>query len=99
VQVVPRRWLNTPESAVKCHASALSRFAGLSAIREAKEKGASHDYLRQVFIEFSRKTFKVDPVDVELERYLLVISRLACSSIRCRLKTSPPFLRNLTAAE
>lgn len=40
----------------------------LSAIREAKEKGASHDYLRQVFIEFSRKRFKVDPVDVELEK-------------------------------
>jgi hypothetical protein len=34
----------------------------LSHIREAKEKGASHDYLRQVFIEFSRKSFKVDPV-------------------------------------
>ena len=40
----------------------------LSTIREAKEKGASHDYLRQVFIEFSRKSFKVDPVDVELEK-------------------------------
>jgi methylase of polypeptide subunit release factors len=40
----------------------------LSHIREAKEKGASHDYLRQVFIEFSRKSFKVDPVDVELEK-------------------------------
>jgi len=40
----------------------------LSAIREAKEKGASHDFLRQVFIEFARKSFKVDPVDVELER-------------------------------
>ncbi len=40
----------------------------LSAIREAKDKGASHDYLRQVFIEFARKSFKVDPVDIELER-------------------------------
>jgi len=40
----------------------------LSAIREAKDKGASHDYVRQVFIEFARKSFKVDPVDVELER-------------------------------
>jgi len=40
----------------------------LSAIREAKSKGASHDYLRQVFIEFARKSFKVDPVDVDLER-------------------------------
>ena len=40
----------------------------LSAIREAKAKGASHDYLRQVFIEFARKSFKVDPTDVELEK-------------------------------
>jgi hypothetical protein len=40
----------------------------LSAIREAKNKGASHDYLRQVFIEFARKGFKVDPVDVDLEK-------------------------------
>ncbi len=28
----------------------------LSAIREASDKGASHDYLRQVFIEFARKS-------------------------------------------
>jgi SAM-dependent methyltransferase len=40
----------------------------LSSIREAKGKGASHDYLRQVFIEFARKSFRVDPSDVELER-------------------------------
>ncbi len=40
----------------------------LSAIREAKDKGASHDYLRQVFIEFARKSFRVDPTDVELEK-------------------------------
>ena len=40
----------------------------LSASREAKEKGASHDYLRQVFIEFTRKSFRVDPTDVELEK-------------------------------
>jgi len=40
----------------------------LSAIREARDKGASHDYLRQVFIEFARKSFRVDPVDIELEK-------------------------------
>jgi hypothetical protein len=40
----------------------------LSAIREAKGKGASHDYLRSVFIDFARKSFNVDPVDVELEK-------------------------------
>jgi methylase of polypeptide subunit release factors len=40
----------------------------LLAIREAKDKGASHDYLRQVFIEFVRKSFNVDPTDVELEK-------------------------------
>jgi methylase of polypeptide subunit release factors len=40
----------------------------LSTIRDAKARGASHDYLRQVFIEFARKSFKVDPVDVELEK-------------------------------
>ena len=40
----------------------------LSAIREAKDKGASHDYLRQVFIDFARKSFRVDPTDVELEK-------------------------------
>jgi hypothetical protein len=40
----------------------------LSAIREVKSKGASHDYLRQVFIEFARKGFRVDPIDVELEK-------------------------------
>jgi SAM-dependent methyltransferase len=40
----------------------------LSAIREAKARGASHDYLRQVFIDFARKTFKVEPVDVDLEK-------------------------------
>ena len=40
----------------------------LLAIREAKDKGASHDYLRQVFIEFARKSFNVDPTDVELEK-------------------------------
>jgi hypothetical protein len=40
----------------------------LSAIREAKNKGASHDYLRQVFIEFARKSFRVDTTDVELEK-------------------------------
>lgn len=40
----------------------------LSAIREARDKGASHDYLRQVFIEFARKSFRVNPTDVELEK-------------------------------
>jgi hypothetical protein len=40
----------------------------LSAIKEAKNKGASHDYLRSVFIDFARKSFNVDPVDVELEK-------------------------------
>ena len=40
----------------------------LSAIREAKDKGASHDYLRSVFIDFARKSFNVDPTDVELEK-------------------------------
>ena len=40
----------------------------LSAIREAKGKGASHDYLRSVFIDFAGKSFNVDPVDVELEK-------------------------------
>ena len=40
----------------------------LSAIREAKNRGASHDYLRSVFIDFARKSFNVDPTDVELEK-------------------------------
>ena len=40
----------------------------LSATREAKGRGASHDYLRQIFIEFARKSFGVDPIDVELEK-------------------------------
>jgi hypothetical protein len=40
----------------------------LSTIREAKEKGASHDYLRSVFIDFARKSFNVDPTDIELEK-------------------------------
>jgi hypothetical protein len=40
----------------------------LSATREAKGRGASHDHLRQIFIEFARKSFSVDPVDVELEK-------------------------------
>ncbi len=40
----------------------------LSKIREAKNKGASHDYLRSVFIDFARKSFNVDPGDVELEK-------------------------------
>lgn len=46
-----------------------THFEGyLSNIREARGKGASHDYLRQVFVEFARKSFGVDPIDVELER-------------------------------
>lgn len=40
----------------------------LSNIREAKGRGASHDHLRQIFIEFARKSFGVDPTDVELEK-------------------------------
>lgn len=40
----------------------------LPSVRDAREKGASHDYLRQVFVEFARKSFKVDPTDVELEK-------------------------------
>ena len=40
----------------------------LSAIREARSRGASHDYLRSVFIDFARKSFNVDPIDVELEK-------------------------------
>ncbi|MGA8848203.1 MAG: N-6 DNA methylase [Dehalococcoidia bacterium] len=40
----------------------------LSAIRRAKDEGASHDYLRSVFIDFARKSFHVDPIDVELEK-------------------------------
>ena len=40
----------------------------LARIREAKTKGASHDYLRSIFIDFARKSFNVDPVDVELEK-------------------------------
>jgi hypothetical protein len=40
----------------------------LSAIREARAKGSSHDYLRQVFIEFVRQSFQVDPTDIELEK-------------------------------
>lgn len=40
----------------------------VSAIREARSKGASHDYLRQVFIEFARKSFQVNPIDVEIEK-------------------------------
>ena len=46
-----------------------NHFSGyVSAMREAKNKGASHDYLRSVFIDFARKGFNVDPVDVELEK-------------------------------
>lgn len=46
-----------------------SHFNGyVSAVREAKAKGASHDYLRSVFIDFARKSFNVDPRDVELEK-------------------------------
>jgi hypothetical protein len=40
----------------------------LSVIRRAKGEGASHDYLRSVFIDFARKSFNVDPVEVELEK-------------------------------
>lgn len=40
----------------------------LSVIRRAKDEGASHDYLRSVFIDFARKSFNVDPVEVELEK-------------------------------
>jgi hypothetical protein len=40
----------------------------LSNIREAKSKGASHDYIRQVFIEFARRSFNVNPRDVDLEK-------------------------------
>jgi len=40
----------------------------ISVIQEAKSKGRSHDYLRQVFLEFARKSFRVDPTDVELEK-------------------------------
>jgi hypothetical protein len=39
----------------------------LSAIRRVKNEGASHGYLRSVFIDFARKSFSVDPVDAELE--------------------------------
>jgi len=46
--------------------SHLDRY--LSTVREAKSKGASHDYLRQAFIELARTAFGVDPLDVELER-------------------------------
>lgn len=42
----------------------------LSAIREARSKGASHDYLRQVFIDFAKGSFGVDPLEVDLERGL-----------------------------
>jgi hypothetical protein len=38
----------------------------LSAIRSVKNEGASHAYLRWVFIDSARKSFSVDPVDVEL---------------------------------
>ena len=48
-----------------------SQFEGyLSAVREARDKGASHDYLRQVLIEFARKSFRVNPTDVELEKWI-----------------------------
>jgi hypothetical protein len=40
----------------------------LSVIHRAKDEGASHDYLRSVFIDFARKSFNVDPVEVELEK-------------------------------
>jgi len=40
----------------------------LSAIREAKDRGTSHVYLSQVFIDFTRKSFRVNPTDVELEK-------------------------------
>jgi len=40
----------------------------LASIGEAKAKGASHDYLRHVFIDFARKSFRINPTDVELEK-------------------------------
>jgi hypothetical protein len=40
----------------------------LSAIRRAKGGGASHDYLRSIFIDFASKSFNVDTVEVELEK-------------------------------
>jgi len=40
----------------------------LSVIRRAKDEGASHDYLRSIFIDFASKSFNVDPVEVELEK-------------------------------
>jgi hypothetical protein len=40
----------------------------LSVIRRAKGEGTSHDYLRSVFLDFARKSFNVDPVEVELEK-------------------------------
>jgi len=40
----------------------------LAAIRRAKDEGVSHDHLRSVFIDFARKSFNVDPLDVELEK-------------------------------
>ena len=40
----------------------------LLAIRKVKKEGISHDYIRSVFIDFARKSFSVDPVDVELEK-------------------------------
>lgn len=40
----------------------------LSSTREAKGGGASYDYLRQIFIEFARESFRADPTDVELEK-------------------------------
>ncbi|MBI2916763.1 MAG: restriction endonuclease subunit M [Chloroflexi bacterium] len=40
----------------------------LTAIREARTRGASHDYLRQVFIDFAKGSFGVDPMEVDLER-------------------------------
>jgi len=40
----------------------------LAHIREAKAKGASHDYLRSIVIDLARKSFNVDPVDIELEK-------------------------------
>jgi len=40
----------------------------LTTIRDAKSKGSSHDYLRQIFIDFARNNFKVNPTDVDLEK-------------------------------
>ncbi|MFO7995942.1 MAG: N-6 DNA methylase [Dehalococcoidia bacterium] len=40
----------------------------LSAVRRAKDQGASHDYLRSIFIDFAKESFSVDPKHVELEK-------------------------------